>query len=250
LIGAASRFRPGDACFTSEVSDEILAIKGEEFRLRFGTGLGRAGDMDGSFGMDSLVIVDPEKKLSSSLQEAYRIIRKSNCRQIEFVPDENGDEIVVELNAVAVFVHNADFRFQQYSPFMRFNENWVREANEMQPGNAFGLGRSKPRISGILPDFDHIEWRDAAEVPPLKHRNRVTPDHPAEIECKAADIKLLLIAKEDLEKLTQNELRDNVDVAEVKLLCVESHAISDFVYKQGRWRPAEKAKETEPKSEE
>lgn len=182
-------FLPGNAFFPIRFSKESLAewsktgeIQGEFARsLR---GIGGFGHEE--VGGKSIAIKNCPEVLFRNLRDAVHRIRRQSPQRVTFHEGKTFSDSGrrSEENRLCLFIHRRDFDFQEFSPFMQFNEHWVEEAAAMVavapvPKDFFSttrvkrsepLGReSRQMIYGTtyVDDFYRLDARDADIVASL-----------------------------------------------------------------------------------
>ena len=164
--GAANRgFFPGDAFFHTTLTKQTAdALRGEapatlgyvrpehaEWMFCGYTGYWNA----------RLPAGDPVGLRLADLNDRLR--REVEPRRVEQWVDSEGNHVERELNGFRLFFYNANYDADFRKIGIRYNETWIEDQA------AFGSSRSAAILESFVIDSYafSLDWRDAADVPPL-----------------------------------------------------------------------------------
>lgn len=160
-------FLPGDSFFHTRLTEEACntLLSQPSPRLPYWRPDWVEGAFCGYYGYMELELTSDNKPLFEHAQGVYRSVRQFEFK--ELVEIRSGTKIETwETNGLRLFIYNEDFSPLVNYVGLRYNESWVENLQ------AFGM----PRKAVTLESFDthpkafSCDWRDAAEVPPLKIR--------------------------------------------------------------------------------
>lgn len=165
LVAHNTEFLPGDAFFHTILTEnkvkEIQDQKDPQF------GYVRPDQYSepylcGYAGYGGLTIVGMSEELRKQLRELYYDIRRGTPKRVRLLGDGDDKQIWWEENGLHVLFYNSDFDFEKHHPFLKYNEDWIKETA------SFGSPPERVHLERFVPDWEGREWRDSPVVPPLK----------------------------------------------------------------------------------
>ena len=175
LAHATNRgFMPGDAFFHSVLTQDTCTrlADSESASLRFVRPKGESIASCGYAGYWALQLPKGSAPLVKNLDSLYADLRRYSWRELSEYTDSEGNTRQVETNGFHIFAYNKDFDPLRHEIALRYNENWVQDES------SFGPHPKITRLESFIIDRVAFskDWRDAADVPPLKTTCPAIPD--------------------------------------------------------------------------
>jgi hypothetical protein len=167
VLGNNNLFLPGDAYFPTELTEADLIGFNADVKdpplITYSSFGGYQGAFCGYAGYMRAKVPQLDDAFLKNLKKAYAEIREYDERELREVVSEDGTKKLLETNGIRVLFYPASFEFPKFKLGLRYNENWVSDAEK------FGHSRNHLRLCSLIDDADAVMecWRDATVVAPL-----------------------------------------------------------------------------------
>ncbi|MEW4490046.1 hypothetical protein AB1L42_18325 [Thalassoglobus sp. JC818] len=168
-VQAELLFLPGDSFFCTELTSAKLSEwrNGERMTMTYKQPWSERG-LNGYAGFRQLEITGDFTLLLERIEREYSLLRKGIPKTVEISIDENGNEVLKEINGFTLLLYNKHFAFSHYHIGVTYNEDW----------NAYSkkLKKSDRRPGSILREHQSFvrtydaaieDWKHAKDVEPL-----------------------------------------------------------------------------------
>ena len=214
--GAIVRFMPGEAFFSSRLTEDSLAeLKQSQDGVRFVRWRGSpilSGGLGGFAGFSRLALAGMTQDDVDRLQRLYIRLRHDYPKEVVIETDERGAVVTQEeLNGFHLLVYNRSFDPVTFRIGLKYNERWMSlPESAVGPPHTGSFFRGVPAVVyyPFVRGSDAIiaDWKDAANVEPLKVKApegvfwaRTGPENDAAVAGDFADLQFIIVADGELD---------------------------------------------------